>query len=64
MPNRDEQEVQTRKGVKQSLAEQVMQEVPDRKDFTGQATLEIHCKVGEVRDVFLTTRRKMGEWQI
>ncbi|MHC4157107.1 MAG: hypothetical protein ACYST6_19625 [Planctomycetota bacterium] len=44
-----------------SLAEQVLRQVPDHATLTGQATLEIHCKAGEVRDVYLTTRRKMGE---
>jgi hypothetical protein len=61
MPNSSEQNIQASSSVKHSLAEQVMKEVPDRPRFTGQATLEIHCKGGEVKDVFLTTRRKMGE---
>ncbi len=48
------------RGVKTSLAEQVMAHVPDHERFSGQATLEVHCKDGAIRDVYLTTRRKMG----
>jgi len=61
MPNSSDQDIQTSRGVKHLLAEQVMREVPDRATFSGQATLEIHCKAGQVRDVYLTTRRKMVE---
>jgi len=41
------------------LGERIMDFVPDRTSFTGQVTVEVHCKNGEVRDVYITQRKKL-----
>jgi len=30
-----------------------------KPDYTGQITIEIHCKAGEVKDVYVTERAKV-----
>jgi len=42
-----------------SLGERIMEHVPNRKTFTGQVTVEVHCKNGEIKDVYLTSRSKI-----
>lgn len=42
------------------LGQRIMQYVPNRKTFTGQVNVEVHCKDGEIRDVYLTTRNKIS----
>ena len=42
-----------------SLGERIMGFVPNRNNFTGQVTVEVHCKNGEVRDVYITHRKKL-----
>jgi len=42
-----------------SLGERIMEFVPNRSKFTGQVTVEVHCKNGEVRDVYITQRNKL-----
>jgi len=37
-----------------------LQSVLDKSpDFTGQVTIEVHVKNGEVKDVYVTERRKV-----
>lgn len=45
--------------VKQTLGEQIMEHVPERKGLTGQVTVEVHLKDGQVKDVFMTKRSKL-----
>ena len=46
--------------VKHTLGEQIMEQVPERKGFTGQVTVEVHLKDGQVKDVFMTKRSKLA----
>ena len=41
------------------LGERIMEFVPERSSFTGQVTVEVHCKGGQVRDVYITQRKKL-----
>jgi len=41
------------------LGERIMEFVPNKSSFTGQVTVEVHCKNGEVRDVYITQRKKL-----
>jgi len=44
---------------KDSLGELIMKIVPNRGEFTGQVTVEVHCKKGFIRDIYMTMRSKM-----
>ena len=44
-----------------TLGEHVMSHVADREHFTGQVHVEVHCKDGVVKDVYLSPRWKLVE---
>ena len=44
-----------------TLGEHVMRHVAGREHFTGQVHVEVHCKDGAVRDVYISPRWKLTE---
>lgn len=49
--------------AKTALAQMVvgMSGVADPENFTGQLTAEVHCKEGVIKDVYLSSRRKLAD---
>ena len=42
-----------------TLGEQIMVYVPRKERFTGQVTVEVHCKNGKIKDIYLSARNKL-----
>ena len=43
-----------------SIGERIMSYVDDAaEDFTGQFNVEVHCKNGMIKDVYINTRKKI-----
>jgi len=45
----------------EKIKEESSKILDENSDFTGQITIEIHCKAGIIKDVYVSNRSKINE---